>query len=77
MSWLRVNRLIPQADYDLIVGYANLMFLINFSETLFLRSTEFYEALLVAFFIASSGARLEMPQPWLGPSRTAQKRQFA
>ena len=77
MSWLRMNRLIPQADYDLIVGYANLMFLINFSETLFLRSTEFYEALLVAFFIASSGARLEMPQPWLGPSRTAQKRQFA
>jgi exopolysaccharide production protein ExoQ len=75
MSWLRMNRLIPQADYDLIVGYANLMFLINFSETLFLRSTEFYEALLVAFFIASSGARLEMPQPWLG--RTAQKRQFA
>jgi len=77
MSWLRMNRLIPQADYDLIVGYANLMFLINFSETLFLRSTEFYEALLVAFFIASSGARLEMPQPWPGPSRTAQKRQFA
>jgi len=77
MSWLQMNRLIPQADYDLIVGYANLMFLINFSETLFLRSTEFYEALLVAFFIASSGARLEMPQPWLGPSRTPQKRQFA
>jgi exopolysaccharide production protein ExoQ len=76
MSWLRTNRLIPQADYDLIVGYANLMFLINFSETLFLRSTDFSEALLVAFFIASAGARLETPQPWPAPS-VAQKRQFA
>ena len=54
MSWLRANRLIAPADYDLIVGYANLMFLINFSETLFLRSTDFSEALLVAFFIASA-----------------------
>jgi exopolysaccharide production protein ExoQ len=77
MSWLRMNRLIPQADYDLIVGYANLMFLINFSETLFLRSTEFYETLLVAFFIASAGSRLETPQPRPAPPRTAQKRQFA
>ena len=77
MSWLRTNRLIAQADYDLIVGYANLMFLINFSETLFLRSTEFYEALLVAFFIASAGARLEMPQLWSRPSRVAEQRQFA
>jgi exopolysaccharide production protein ExoQ len=77
MSWLRANRLIAAADYDLIVGYANLMFLINFSETLFLRSTDFSEALLVAFFIASAGARLETPQPWREPSRTAQKRQFA
>jgi hypothetical protein len=77
MSWLRMNRLIPQADYNLIVGYVNLMFLINFSETLFLRSTDFSEALLVAFFIASAGARSETPQPWLEPSRTAPKRQFA
>jgi len=77
MSWLRTNRLIPRADYDLIVGYANLMFLINFSETLFLRSTEFYEALLVAFFIASAGTRLEMPQLWSRPSRVAEQRQFA
>jgi exopolysaccharide production protein ExoQ len=77
MSWLRTNRLIAAADYDLIVGYANLMFLINFSETLFLRSTDFSEALLVAFFIASAGVRLQTPQPWLEPSRTAQKRQFA
>ena len=77
MSWLRTNRLIAAADYNLIVGYVNLMFLINFSETLFLRSTDFSEALLVAFFIASAGARLETPRPWLEPSRTAQKRQFA
>lgn len=77
MSWLRTNRLIPQADYDLIVGYVNIMFLINFSETLFLRSTDFSEALLVVFFIASAGVRSEMPHPWLEPSRTAQKRQFA
>jgi O-antigen ligase len=77
MSWLRTNRLIAAADYDLIVGYVNLMFLINFSETLFLRSTDFSEALLVAFFIASAGARSETPQPWLEPSRTAPKRQFA
>jgi exopolysaccharide production protein ExoQ len=77
MSWLRKNRLIPPADYDLIVGYANIMFLINFSETLFLRSTDFSEALLVAFFIASAGARLEASQPWPEPSRTAQRRQFA
>jgi hypothetical protein len=77
MSWLRRNRLIAQADYDLIVGYANIMFLINFSETLFLRSTDFSEALLVAFFIASAGARLETPRPWPEPSRTAQRRQFA
>jgi exopolysaccharide production protein ExoQ len=77
MSWLRMNRLIPQADYNLIVGYVNLMFLINFSETLFLRSTDFSEALLVVFFIASAGVRSEMPHPWLEPSRTAQKRQFA
>ncbi len=77
MSWLRMNRLIAQADYNLIVGYVNLMFLINFSETLFLRSTDFSEALLVAFFIASAGARSETPQPWLEPSRTAPKRQFA
>jgi exopolysaccharide production protein ExoQ len=77
MSWLRMNRLIPQADYDLIVGYVNLMFLINFSETLFLRSTDFAEALLIAFFIASAGERLEMPQLWPARSRTAQKRQFA
>lgn len=77
MSWLRVNQLIPQADYDLIVGYVNLMFLINFSETLFLRSTDFSEALLVAFFIASAGARLETPQPSPQPSRTPQRRQFA
>jgi len=77
MSWLRANRLIPQADYDLIVGYVNLMFLINFSETLFLRSTDFSEALLVTFFIASAGARLGMPRPGPEPSRMAQKRQFA
>jgi hypothetical protein len=77
MSWLRKNRLIPPADYDLIVGYANIMFLINFSETLFLRSTDFSEALLVAFFIASAGARLETSQPWPELSRTAQRRQFA
>jgi exopolysaccharide production protein ExoQ len=77
MSWLRTNRLIPQADYDLIVGYVNIMFLINFSETLFLRSTDFSEALLVVFFIASAGVRSETPHPWLEPSRTAQKRQFA
>ena len=75
MSWLRANRLIAAADYDLIVGYVNLMFLINFSETLFLRSTDFSEALLVAFFIASAGTRLEMPRPL--PSRMSQKRQFA
>jgi exopolysaccharide production protein ExoQ len=77
MSWLRANRLIPQADYDLIVGYANLMFLINFSETLFLRSTDFSEALLVAFFIASAGARLPTPQPRRQPALTTQRRQFA
>ena len=77
MSWLRTNRLIAAADYDLIVGYVNLMFLINFSETLFLRSTDFSEALLVVFFIASAGTRLEMPQSWPEPSRAAQKRQFA
>lgn len=77
MSWLRMNRLIPQADYDLIIGYVNLMFLINFSETLFLRSTDFSEALLVAFFIASAGSWLEKPQPWPQPSRIAQKRHFA
>ena len=77
MSWLRANRAIPQADYDLIVGYANLMFLINFSETLFLRSTDFSEALLIAFFIASAGARLPAPQPRPQPSLSTQKRQFA
>jgi exopolysaccharide production protein ExoQ len=77
MSWLRANRLIPQADYDLIVGYANLMFLINFSETLFLRSTDFSEALLIAFFIASAGTRLQTPQPRPQPSLTTQRRQFA
>jgi len=77
MSWLRANRLIPQADYDLIVGYLNLMFLINFSETLFLRSTDFSEALLVAFFIASAGVRLPTPQPRLQPSLATPKRQFA
>jgi hypothetical protein len=69
--------LIAAADYDLIVGYANVMFLINFTETLFLRSTDFSEALLVAFFIASAGSRLAKPQPWPEASRTAQKRQFA
>jgi exopolysaccharide production protein ExoQ len=77
MSWLRTNRLIAAADYDLIVGYANLMFLINFSETLFLRSTDFSEALLVAFFIASAGAQLQTPQPQPKPSLATQKRQFA
>jgi len=77
MSWLRTNRLIAAADYDLIVGYLNLMFLINFSETLFLRSTDFSEALLVAFFIASAGARLPTPQPRLQPSLATPKRQFA
>jgi exopolysaccharide production protein ExoQ len=77
MSWLRMNRLIPQADYDLIVGYANLMFLINFTETLFLRSTGFYEVLLIAFFVASAGERLATPRPWLGRLQTAERRQFA
>jgi len=77
MSWLRTNRLIAAADYDLIVGYANLMFLINFSETLFLRSTDFSEALLVAFFIASAGARLPTSQSLPRRSLTTQKRQFA
>jgi len=77
MSWLRTNRLIAAADYDLIVGYANLMFLINFSETLFLRSTDFSEALLVAFFIASAGARLPTSQSLPQRSLTTQWRQFA
>jgi O-antigen ligase len=71
MSWLRMYRLIPQADYDLIVGYVNLMFLINFTETLFLRSTGFYEVLLIGFFIASAGVRLAIPQPWRGRLQTA------
>jgi hypothetical protein len=53
------------------------MFLINFSETLFLRSTDFSEALLVAFFIASAGARLQTPQLQPKPSLTTQRRQFA
>jgi hypothetical protein len=53
------------------------MFLINFSETLFLRSTDFSEALLVAFFVASAGARLQTPQPRPQPSLSTQKRQFA
>ena len=53
------------------------MFLINFSETLFLRSTDFSEALLIAFFVASAGARLPAPQPRPQPSLSTQKRQFA
>jgi O-antigen ligase len=77
MSWMRTNRLISAADYDLIVGYANLLFLINLTETLFLRSTDFSEALLVAFFIASAGSRLAKPQRWPEAPRMARKRQFA
>jgi exopolysaccharide production protein ExoQ len=77
MSWLRMNRLISQTDYDLIVGYANILFLINFTETLFLRSTDFSEALLIVFFVASAGLRLEKPQPRWALSGAAQQRQFA
>jgi hypothetical protein len=68
--------MIAQVDYDLIVGYVNLMFLINFSETLFLRSTDFSEALLITFFVASAGWP-EKLKPLPRSLRMAQKRQFA
>jgi O-antigen ligase len=77
MSWLRIYRLIPQADYDLIVGYVNLMFLINFTETLFLRSTGFYEVLLIGFFIASAGVRSASSQTSRRRLPTPERQQFA
>jgi O-antigen ligase len=76
MSWLRMKGMIAQVDYDLIVGYVNLMFLINFSETLFLRSTDFSEALLITFFVASAGWP-EKLKPLPRSLRMGQKRQFA
>jgi exopolysaccharide production protein ExoQ len=52
LQWLAANRLLSRRHYGVLVCLINLLFLINFTETVFLRSTNFTATLLiVALFI--------------------------
>jgi exopolysaccharide production protein ExoQ len=52
LQWLATNRLLSRRHYGVLVCLINLLFLVNFTETVFLRSTNFTATLLiVALFI--------------------------
>jgi exopolysaccharide production protein ExoQ len=76
MSWLSSTQLVSRAHYNVIIGFVNLSFLINFTETFFLRSTNFIATLLTAFLVIGSASQSRMPQQ---PDRSpiTAKRQFA
>lgn len=62
MWWLTSTKGMVQADYSAIVGFANLVFLIDFTETFFLRSTNINAVLLVTLqFIACRGPQAADP----------------
>jgi len=47
LQWLAANRLLSRRHYGVLVCLINLLFLINFTETVFLRSTNFTATLLI------------------------------
>jgi exopolysaccharide production protein ExoQ len=59
LLWLGSNGLISRAHYSVIVCFVNLHFIINFTETFFLRSTNCNSVLLVVFLFICCQA----PQP--------------
>jgi endoglucanase len=71
LQWLAANRLLSRRHYGVLVCMINLLFLINFTETVFLRSTNFTATLLiVALFICCQAPRRQ-PAQRAGPTMTA------
>jgi exopolysaccharide production protein ExoQ len=68
LQWLTANRLVSRRHYGVLVCLINVLFLINFTETVFLRSTNFTATLLiVALFVCCQGP------PWR-PARAAARK---